>query len=194
MYRLLLLLVAASFCPGQKIAAPRIWNDQAPGRLGRARRRPQPSSRPLFRAGGTKPAPRGEWVRTYPAYFPGREPAGYWEMLRNKKPEPIITPGAQTAEWIAAGRQVFRELDVPPFRSYDPKHFAILRSAERFQKTGGHARKDGTVAGLRLVPTGKGLALSMQRMQRLPHPHHARRIRIGRCASQRSRRWPAGRN
>ena len=26
-------------------------------------------------------APEAEWVRTYPVYFPGREPVGYWEML-----------------------------------------------------------------------------------------------------------------
>ena len=28
-----------------------------------------------------------EWVRTYPVYFPGHEPAGYWEMLRTRKPD-----------------------------------------------------------------------------------------------------------
>ena len=42
-------------------------------------------------------------------------------MLRNKKPEPIITPGARSkAEWIRAGQIVFRELDVSAFRTYDP--------------------------------------------------------------------------
>jgi hypothetical protein len=36
-----------------------------------------------------------EWVRTYRVYFPGREPAGYWNMQRNAKPEPLIMPGAR---------------------------------------------------------------------------------------------------
>jgi methylmalonic acid semialdehyde dehydrogenase len=83
-------------------------------------------------------------------------------MLQNKKPEPIITPGARTpAEWVEAGRQVFRELDFIHSRSYDPKHIAIVRSAEEYAKLGGHAQPDGTVAFLRWVPTSKGLALSV---------------------------------
>lgn len=162
MYRLLALLFVAGVCPAQKIAAPQIWSDQALAEwaapVAGLNVRPGHFSEKVYEA-----APRGEWVRTYPVYFPGREPAGYWEMLRQKKPEPIITPGARTpAEWIAAGQQVFRELDVAVFRSYDPKHFAILRSAEEFEKMGGHAQKDGTVAGLRLVPTSKGLAISIR--------------------------------
>lgn len=162
MCRLLTLLLVAGLCSAQKIPAPRIWNDQALAEWAAPvvglNVRPGHFSEKEYQE-----TPLGEWVRTYPVYFPGREPAGYWEMLRNKKPEPIITPGARTpAEWIAAGRQVFRELDVPSFRSYDPKHFAILRSAEEFKKLGGHPQKDGTVAGMRLVPTSKGLALSIR--------------------------------
>src|SRR5215831_12278455 len=46
-------------------------------------------------------APIGEYVRTYPVYFPGREPEGYWDMIRNKKPESLITPRARTREqWL----------------------------------------------------------------------------------------------
>src|SRR4051794_354565 len=32
-------------------------------------------------------------LRTYPVYFPGREPAGYWEMLKHLGPKPLIDPG-----------------------------------------------------------------------------------------------------
>src|SRR5262249_30490587 len=31
--------------------------------------------------------------RTYPVYYPGREPAGYWEMLQSVGPKPLIEPG-----------------------------------------------------------------------------------------------------
>jgi hypothetical protein len=107
-------------------------------------------------------APDAEWVRTYPVYFPGREPAGYWETIQQKKPEPLISAGARTmSEWISAGRQVFQEMDVPLFRSTDPALIAIVRSADAYTKRGGHPRKDGTVSGLRWVPTSKGLALSI---------------------------------
>src|SRR5262249_22273640 len=33
-----------------------------------------------------------ENLRTYPAYFPGREPNGYWEMLLSIGPKPLIEP------------------------------------------------------------------------------------------------------
>jgi hypothetical protein len=120
-----------------------------------------------FAQSGAQPieSPRawGEFVRTYPVYFPGREPAGYWEMLRNAKPEPLITPGARTmADWVAVGKRVFRELDIPYMRSYDPKFVEILRDADKYKALGGHPQKDGTVYGLRWVPTSKGLALSLQ--------------------------------
>ena len=33
-----------------------------------------------------------ENLRTYPVYFQGREPAGYWEMLQRVGPQPLIEP------------------------------------------------------------------------------------------------------
>ena len=108
-------------------------------------------------------APAGEFVRTYPVYFPGREPAGYGDILRNAKPQPLIAPGARTmADWINDGKRIFRELDIPYLRSYDPKFVEILRDADKYKALGGHPQKDGTVRGLRWVPTSKGLALSLQ--------------------------------
>ena len=162
MRHLLFLLLAASVCVAQKISAPRIWNEPslADWAAPVAGLNVRPS---LFTEKQYYATPQGEWVRTYPVYFPGREPEGYWEMLRNKKPEPIITSGPRTrGEWIAAGKQVFHELDFLASRSYDPKYFAILRSAEEFKKLGGHPQKDGTVQGLRLVPTSGGLAIAVR--------------------------------
>src|SRR5262245_22724373 len=52
-------------------------------------------------------------LRTYPVYFPGREPAGYWEMLQHAGPKPLIEPEKlkTKADWIAAGRNVFDQSD-----------------------------------------------------------------------------------
>src|SRR5258708_21096710 len=54
-----------------------------------------------------------ENLRTYPVYFPGREPEGYWEMLQHVDPKPLIEPEKlkTEADWIEAGRRVFDEAD-----------------------------------------------------------------------------------
>src|SRR5262245_17700281 len=146
----------------RKIEAPRSWNDRelsdwATPVVG-INVRPGHYSEKEYYA-----APELEVVRTYPVYAPGREPAGYWQMMQNAKPERLLTPGARTeAKWVEAGKRVFHELDSHIFRSYDPKLIEIFRSSDEFQKRGGHALKDGTIAGVRWVPTSKGLALSIQ--------------------------------
>src|SRR5580704_11139222 len=143
------------------IDAPRIWNDRdlldwATPVAGLNVRPGHFSEKEYYSA------PVGEFVRTYPVYFPGREPAGYWDMLRNAKPEPLIKPGARTmADWVKDGKRVFQELDIPYLRSFDPKLAEIVRSANAYEKVGGHPQKDGTIFALRWVPTAKGLALSI---------------------------------
>jgi hypothetical protein len=62
---------------------------------------------------------------------------------------------------VEAGRRAFDEMDVPAFRTKDPKVIAKIRSAEEYKKLGGHAQKDGTVFGWRWVPTSTGLVLSV---------------------------------
>lgn len=144
------------------IDAPRIWNDHdlsdwATPVAGLNVRPGHYSEKDYYSA------PVGEFVRTYPVYFPGREPAGYWEMLQNAKPQPLVTPGARTmADWVVEGKRVFHELDIWYLRSYDPKWREILRSADEYKKLGGNPQADGTVYGLRWVPTSKGLALGLQ--------------------------------
>ena len=146
----------------RKIEAPRFWNDRelsdwATPVVGINVRPGHYSEKEYYSA------PELELVRTYPVYAPGREPAGYWQMIRNAKPERLLTPGARTeSEWVEAGKRVFHELDSFIFRSYDPKLIEIFRSSDEFQKRGGHALKDGTIGGVRWVPTSKGLALSIQ--------------------------------
>jgi hypothetical protein len=160
----LALLTVAALGQSQNglVQAPRFWTDRelADWALPVAGLNVRPGH---FSEREYDAAPDNEWLRTYPVYFPGREPAGYWEMLQQKKPEPLITAGDRTiSDWIAAGKQVFQEMDVPGLRTTDPRLIAVMRSAEQFARRGGHAQKDGTVLSLRWVPTSKGLALSLQ--------------------------------
>ena len=52
-------------------------------------------------------------LRTYPVYYPGREPKGFWEFLNTVGPKPLIEPEKlkTEADWIEAGRRTFDELD-----------------------------------------------------------------------------------
>jgi len=70
-------------------------------------------------------------LRTYPVYHPAREPAGYRESLRARGPRPLIEPEKlrTKADWIAAGRRVFEELDSAVSRSDDPVVLAYFSDA-----------------------------------------------------------------
>jgi mono/diheme cytochrome c family protein len=102
-------------------------------------------------------------LRTYPVYYPGREPAGYWRMLQTVGPKPLIEPAMlkTEADWIAAGRRVFDEYDIPSFRISDPQAIAAARQALTFARSPVHARADGTLPDLRWVPTEKGVTLGL---------------------------------
>jgi len=103
-----------------------------------------------------------ENLRTYPVYFPGREPDGYWDMLRKAGPTPLIAPGTLKTEtdWVEAGRRVFDELDDLHLRTLDPKFIAAARSREALEQTRVRPLPDGTVFGMRWVPTSRGVALT----------------------------------
>jgi hypothetical protein len=154
-------LLLTDIAAAAKIEAIRVWADKdlaewATPVAGLNVRPGHYSERDYYRA------PQGEFLRTYPVYFPGREPDGYFEALEKKDAQPLIEPGARTrAEWIRAGQIVFREMDVPPLRSHDRDLIEMVRSAEALGAAGGRPQPDGTVAGLRWVPTSKGLALSV---------------------------------
>jgi hypothetical protein len=155
--------LSAAFGRGgtEQISAPRFWNDRdladwATPVAGLNLRPGHYSDKEYYAA------PVGEWVRTYPVYFPGREPEGYWNMLRSAKSKPLLTPGARSStDWIKDGKRVFGELDIPELGNYDPKLVRIVRSADEYKKLGGHPRPDSTVSALRWVPTFKGLALGI---------------------------------
>jgi hypothetical protein len=103
-------------------------------------------------------------LRTYPVYYPGREPEGYWEMLHKVGPKPLIEPETlkTDSDWIRAGKRVFEEFDFPVFRTYDPKAIAGARRAETFANRNGRMKPhpDGTLREMRWVPSSRGLALS----------------------------------
>jgi mono/diheme cytochrome c family protein len=102
--------------------------------------------------------------QTYPVYYPGREPDGYWEMLQHVAPKPLIEPGKlkNEADWIEAGRKIFYELDDLHLRTFDAKIIAAARARETFEQMNAQPLPDGTVYGLRWVPTKQGVALSIQ--------------------------------
>jgi hypothetical protein len=158
---LILTLAALAQTRDTPVQAPRFWNDRELADwalpLAGLNVRPLHYSEADYYA-----APDGVYLRTYPVYFPGREPDGYWDAIRGKKPEALVNPGARTAsEWVADGKRAFEELDLPSFRTTDPQLIAIARSLAAFAKRGGHAQKNGTVFGLRWVPTAKGVALGV---------------------------------
>ena len=104
-----------------------------------------------------------ENLRTYPFYFPGREPEGYWESLRRIGPKPLIEPEKlkNEADWIEAGRRVFEEAATPQLYTFDPKLIAQARSREFMEQQGATAFPDGTLDALRWAPTKQGVALSI---------------------------------
>ncbi len=103
--------------------------------------------------------------RTYPVYDPDREPDGYWEALKKKKPEPLIDLGAtgKTFNWVAAGKRAWDEIDVAFFRLYDDESIALARSSKYVRDNARRLilRPDGTIAVYRWVVTPKGIALSV---------------------------------
>jgi mono/diheme cytochrome c family protein len=102
-------------------------------------------------------------LRTYPVYYPGHEPKGYWEFLQNVGPQPLIeTDKLQSdTDWIDAGQHVFEELDVPSMRKWDPKLIESLRSAEVHQRLKTAMAPDGTLFAVRWIPTSQGVAIGL---------------------------------
>jgi hypothetical protein len=93
--------------------------------------------------------------KTYPVYAPGREPAGYQEMLKNVEPEVVFDASRLTTpqQWIEAGKIVF---NAPT--SLHPVFFTPqnLRDPEFFKRSGMPVAKDGTIPFASWVVRRKG--------------------------------------
>ena len=102
-------------------------------------------------------------LRTYPVYYPGREPAGYWDMLQKAGPRRLIEPETlrSDADYVRAGERVFAEWDVPAFRISNPRAIAAARNPFTFARAAVKARPDGTLPDLRWVPTKDGVQLTL---------------------------------
>ena len=100
-----------------------------------------------------------ENLRTYPVFMPSREPAGHWETILRAGPQPLIEPDRLTNEtdWIAAGKKVF--FDSVVLRTFDAKVIATARDQAAMEALGTGPLPDGTINGLRWVPTENGVAL-----------------------------------
>lgn len=91
--------------------------------------------------------------RTYPAYAPGREPAGYLESLKAKEPEIIFDPSKlhTKQDWTDAGKLVFEA---------DTEFHPASVLASRLDRYLPVLAKDGTFpgfTGLRYVIRKKGV-------------------------------------
>ncbi len=102
-----------------------------------------------------------ENLRSYPLYMPDGEPPGYFERLQKLGPQPLIEPEklVTQADWIAAGERVF--LDSVVLKTLDPNVIAMARSQEAMRARGAGPLPDGTINGLRWVPTKDGLAVGL---------------------------------
>lgn len=138
---------------------PRVWDDAALAEW--ATPLAGLNARPTHMSSADYYATPVDNLKTYPVYALGREPAGYWEMLRSVGPRPLLETAAFTSDsdWIAAGKRIFEETDALPIRTYDPALIAALRDPEAMGLRGADVLPDGTLPELRWVPTGKGVAL-----------------------------------
>ena len=84
-------------------------------------------------------------------------------MLQHVAPKPLIEPEKlkSEADWIQAGRRIFHEAEDLHLSTWDPKVVAAARSRETFDQVHAEPLPDGTIYGLRWVPTSKGVALSL---------------------------------
>src|SRR5829696_5304761 len=112
------------------IPAPRFWNDRdltdwaTP--LAALDVRPGHFSEREYYA-----APDAEWLRTYPVYFPGREPAGYWEALRAKALDRTrVAPRHRLDHRRQARLRRDRRSSLPEHRARSPRHRAIPRGRD----------------------------------------------------------------
>lgn len=97
--------------------------------------------------------------KSYPIYAPGKEPAGYFDRLKQLEPEIVFNPAQlkSKADWVKAGELVF---DAPIAYDSDPIASFVTLSGVRnpawYQKAGVRLTKDGVMPYARYVIRKKG--------------------------------------
>ena len=139
--------------PAFSPAVPRFWDDAAMAEVVLPLADPAASPRQVP-ADYYYRIPVRPIYKSYPAYAPGREPAGYQEWLTRQEPETVFDASKLTteADWIRAGELVFEA----PIRYDAAVTAADLRDPEWQAKTGTLAAKDGTLPYFRYVVREKG--------------------------------------
>lgn len=147
---------------GNGVAVPKSWNDV--GLSDWATPLALVNLRPgNFTEAELDKVPVYELYRSYPAYYPGREPADYWQWLQSRKPELLINRAALRTEhdWRIAGQRVFREMYFPPPEPQN-KLIELVRSREALERPRVYPNPDGTIpprwvvtpSGIRIAPAG----------------------------------------
>ena len=96
--------------------------------------------------------------KTYPFYMPGKEPKGYFDWLREQKPEIIFNASEMKTEedWIKAGEIMY---DMPQTNSLvimDSAFLVALPELEKQWRKFMTPTKDGTIPFLSIVVREKG--------------------------------------
>ena len=161
--------------------APKIWDDRALADW--ATPVAALKVRPSHYTSAEYYAAPADNLRTYPVYLPGKEPAGYWEALQKRKPEPVVDASKirTTQDWIDAGARAFSDLDSPRARTNDPALMAKARDPRTFENVAGLA--DGTVREPRWIVTDRGVMLTTSSCSSLMRTWAP----IARCGSRRHR-------
>ena len=136
---------------------PRTWNDEAVAS----------TELPLASTGVPPEHISGDYYyrmpvrpiyKSYPIYAPGKEPAGYFEQLKQREPEIVFDPATlkTEADWIKAGELAF---DAPTAYDSDPIAVVTLsgvRNPAWYQKVGVRLTNDGVMPHARYVIRKKG--------------------------------------
>jgi hypothetical protein len=94
--------------------------------------------------------------KMYPFYMPGKEPQGYYERLRQQKPEIIFNAAdiKTEADWIKAGEIIY---DMPEeYRVMDSTFMAGLPQLEKHWRRFMRTTKEGVIPFLSVVVREKG--------------------------------------
>src|SRR5262245_41568695 len=152
-------LLAASIASAQEraITAPRIRDDEALkdwatpiAALG---------VRPGHFSAAEYYAVPGENLRTYPVYWPDREPPGYWEWLQKQKPQPLVDAAKLRTrdDWVKAGETAFQTVAAGRLQTDDAEKIKHYRDPTAYDRV--WTRADGSLVLDRWVITDRGIEL-----------------------------------